>query len=287
MAGVSQVRLLNILFIWSFSFSAVAASVRFDVEEVRWVASASPSGRMWMETKIDSIDSRCLFDSGGQMTVVTKADFASYAAVKSAIAVGASGTSVPLDLIHVGQIQFGEFTNMNLTIGRKSGDVAQGASCVLGNETFADQAVRFDFENNQITTDLSTDSIFFPLTVIENTLNTIPVQVGGLIYPANWDTGSEPTVVDPEIIAMAPDNFSYVSDLAVVDFSGPRSLGKVYQMKSMTIGQEEIRDTTVLSYSLSPKHKYKMIIGFSTIRKFNWVMDHVNNRWSIDPKLTP
>lgn len=107
---------------------------------------------------------------------------------------------------------------------------------------------------------------------------------------AVWDTGAGITIVNREFFESHRDLFDSGGKTIGTDSAGKTFETEIYRMKSIRIGEHLFPAHRVVPLNLShiadkTGHRMDFILGYSTLRLANWVMDFPNHRWAITKTL--
>ncbi len=103
---------------------------------------------------------------------------------------------------------------------------------------------------------------------------------------ACWDTGAGITVVDSGFVARHPHLFTALGSSQGTDAHGRTEHTPTFVMASPTIGGQRFEPHPIAAVDLSAinasvSRPIDLILGYTTLRQADWVMDFPSKRWSI------
>jgi len=226
-----------------------------------------------------------VLDTGCSITSLFYDDFsASYNAIEQGQYSGAFGTSKK-DKILVDHISLGSVKKSNLKISRtpKGGNNRN----LLGMDFLSENCFELSLSEEKLIirgdagvpckNELILDSGKIPF---------IDISFKGKTAKAVWDTGAGVTVVDKAFVKANRDLFEDAGTTSGTDSTGTTFETPIYFIKFMEIGGFEFARHRVVPIDLAhlgPKTGRGMdfILGYSTLKLANWVVDFKNKKWDI------
>ncbi len=248
------------------------------------------TAEVWIDGLVDGFPQKFILDTGCSTTSLFYNDFsAKYASCGSRQYSSAFGSATS-EFIKVAQIASGPIQRKDIMISRTE----QG-----GND------------KNLFGMDLLKDSILhlLPLQKEVEVLSSLPVSVnmqtihldsgsipfveldfGNQKAIAVWDTGAGITIVDSKFFNKNRSLFGSAGKTTGTDSAGHTFETEIYQMKSIKIGEHFFPPHRVVPLDLNhlgPKTGRGMdfILGYSTLRHANWLMDFPGRKWAITKTL--
>ncbi|HLJ19089.1 MAG TPA: retropepsin-like aspartic protease [Stellaceae bacterium] len=114
----------------------------------------------------------------------------------------------------------------------------------------------------------------------------VQVGFGSGVAMAVWDTGASMTVVDATFIQNNPEHFEHAGASSGTDSTGTTVETQTFTMSGAVIGGRTFPPHRVAAVDLSRVNAtieipMQMILGYTTLRQADWLMDFPGRRWRI------
>jgi predicted aspartyl protease len=252
------------------------------------VSSAYGSGKSYVTCAIDGVKERCFVDTGSALTIVPNSKrFAAYTNLGAFHFKSAADIAQQIDTIRIGSIQIDEIAFPHVRVGRAN---FRAVEKTIGNDLIGQQPFAMRFRSRP-TLELNAErpaSATATLDVSRQGLFAIPVEIGGSVMRALWDTGVSITSVDQAFIASHPEDFKAVNKYSKgFDGAGKPLLLKAFRANKIAIAGHTFEDVYVVAADLSLlrdnlSKEIEAVVGFNLIRKGNWFFDAKNRMWSFE-----
>ncbi len=261
-----------------------AATIPFTIEEQAPVTSELflGHGRILIEASYDNVNLKCLLDTGARQSIINQRFLPHHSIAGTVEGGGIIGISVIYDLVNIAKVAINDFVAVNKVV-RLSKSLQD--DCIAGNELFYNESMHFDFTTMELRTDILPTASTENLKTYNDTWYGFPVKIEKQIFDSFWDTGAGLTLLDPKIIEAHPENFLKISDTVINDPTGTSVPAAIYRMKSLRLGNMEVKNATVIAYSTEVLRRtvadLYMVLGYNIIRQYNWHMDVKNKKWQV------
>jgi hypothetical protein len=239
-----------------------------------------------VDGKIGPRSYRFLLDTGAARTRVELDDYTMrFPSSDLSSSSGVFATSNE-DLIQVPSIELGAISRKDFTVAR----AAPGAvRSLIGMDLLKDLCCHFLFDQDRMLFDrngaraglelheLFLDSRHHPY---------VDVGLGSVTAKAVWDTGAGLTIVDSSLVLRHPGAFREEGGSTGTDSTGAAMSSRTFTMAETSIGGHAFPPHRVAELDLSHVNSnlevpMDMILGYSTLRLANWLMDFRGRRWGI------
>jgi len=192
------------------------------------------------------------------------------------------------DLISLPVVQVGPMTRRNVTVARAPAE-AEHVANLIGMDVLKYFRLDFDFSEGRLTVDPSDDPrgglTWHALTMDNKSHPYVEVQFGHKQASAVWDSGSSLTVVDATFINQHRVFFRKAGESTGTDSTGQEGAASLYIMSSAVIGDLTFPPHRVAAVDLAGVNatlelRMDLILGFSTLRHADWLLDFPNRRWA-------
>lgn len=235
---------------------------------------------------------RFLLDTGAARSRITLDEYTSTlvsAGQHSASGVFAHGSA---DVITVPTLTLGPILKENVSLVRKNGS-GPGDNNLIGMDILQEYCCHFLFDSDKViitsvgaSVSASTNADFQELLTDSKYHPYVPVRLGEHRGNAVWDTGASLTVVNIEFINKYPSVFQPVGQATGTDSTGAEMQTPMFLMAAATIGDHEFPPQRIAGVDLSHVNStieipMDLILGYSLMRRANWLFDFPRKRWAI------
>ena len=229
---------------------------------------------------------RFLLDTGAARTSLILDDYTS--TFESAAKHASSGLFATNsdDLIVVPNLEVGPIVRKSLSVCRVV-DRPAAVSSLIGMDLLRELSCHFKFDENRVVVDFMPErNAFHDLYLDDRFHPYIDIQFGTTTAKAVWDTGASITVVDSQFVEKHPTFFRRVGESTGTDASGSQQTTPMYSMSDAVIGGYSFPPHKVAGVNLSHVNAtlaipMDLIVGYSTLRRANWLFDFPGKRWAI------
>ncbi|MFP5520646.1 MAG: retropepsin-like aspartic protease [Bdellovibrionia bacterium] len=248
------------------------------------------TAEVWIDGIVDGTPQRFILDTGCATTCLFYNDFSakytSFGAKQYSSAFG-SATS---ESIKVAQIGSGPIQRKDILIARteKGGNDKN----LIGMDLLKDSILHLmpSQQKVEILTSSSMNTQVQDLFLDSGSIPFIELDFGEQKAVAVWDTGASITIVDLNFFKQYRELFHSGGKTTGTDSAGHTFETEIYMMKPIKIGEHLFPTHRVVPLDLNhlgPKTGRGMdfILGYSTIRYANWLMDFPGRKWFIAKTL--
>lgn len=251
------------------------------------------AAQVLVDAILDGRPYRFLLDTGAARTAVQLDEYTStFGSVGTHTSSGVFA-QVSEELILVPSIELGPIAKQNMPVVRIA-----SSGAVLGNligmDLLKDVCCHVLFEEQRVEVDppeepgisdtvqaLFLDSVGHPY---------VDVQFDSVIAHAVWDTGAGITIADLTFITKHPDLFQLRGQSTGTDATGFSRETPTFMMGASVIGTKPFPPHTVAGVDLSRVNAtidapMDLILGYSTLRRANWLFDFPRQRWAVTKVL--
>lgn len=230
---------------------------------------------------------RFLLDTGAGTSSVAYDDYT--ATFDSAARNHSSGVfaSSSADLITVPEIALGPVVKKDFTLVRAAKET-QHMPNLIGMDFLKDSCCHFLFDENRVTVDEDYQAgyPFEELWLDKKFHPYVAVECGAVTCKAVWDTGASITIVDLNFIKKYPHFFEEAGQSSGTDATGSQMETPMFVMAEAVIGKQKFPAQRVAGVDLSQVNAtletpMDLILGYSIMRKANWLFDFPRKRWAI------
>jgi hypothetical protein len=251
------------------------------------------AANVFVEGMVGSQRYQFLLDTGASRSCITfDAYTAGYDAVGSHTSAGVFATSSE-DLITVPTIEVGPISRKHFTLARLPKHLA--TKSLIGMDILRDYCYHFLIDEQRVQVDpqdvAGSGYRLEALMVDEGFHPYIEVEFGMAKAKAVWDTGAGITVVDLNFIRKQAAFFEEVGRSQGTDATGQSVETSMFVATDMVIGGSAFPPHRVAGVDLAHVNAtitvpMELILGYSTIRKANWLFDFPQRRWAITKLLS-
>lgn len=248
------------------------------------------TAEVWIYGIVDGSPQRFILDTGCSRTSLYYNDFsAKYASHGSREYSSAFGSAMS-EFIKVSEIGSGPIQHTDLMIAR----TGRGGNDknLFGMDLLKDSILHLTpaQQELEILSALPLSSNSQALYLDSGSIPFIEIEFGQKIAVAVWDTGAGVTIVDKKFFNQHLDLFDSGGKTIGTDSSGYTFETEIFLMKPIKIGGHLFPAHRVVPLDLNhlgPKTGRGMdfILGYSTLRHANWLMDIPGRRWLITQTL--
>jgi hypothetical protein len=249
------------------------------------------AGEVLVEGSLGGRPYRFLLDTGAAISRVASDDYTSgFASVEQSPSNGVFRQSSD-DLITAPWLEIGPISRTNITLARAAGG-AEEVPNLIGMDVLKDFCLYFDFVNNRLEVDPPDDAsvgwTFQKMQLGKRSHPYLDVQYGPSTASAVWDSGAGLTVVDRDFIHRHPAFFREVGQSKGTDSTGVEMTTPLFMMFGTRIGNAAFPPHRVAAVDLSGVNatidvRIDLILGYSTLRHTDWVLDFPRTRWALRP----
>jgi gag-polyprotein putative aspartyl protease len=236
---------------------------------------------------------RFLLDTGAARSRVITDDYTStFDSIEKSASSGVFARSSD-DLITVPSIEVGPISKRNFRLVRTA-EKGTARSNLIGMDLLKDFCCHFFFDENRVSVDANDESgggyTFQELFLDKKFHPYVDVQFGTLKAKAVWDTGAGITIVDMNFIKTHPAFFQEAGQSTGTDSTGSKMETPMFIMAATIIGNIVFPPQKVAGVDLSHVNStievpMELILGYSTLRKANWLFDFPRKKWAISKRL--
>ncbi len=249
----------------------------------------SEAGEVMVDGSIGGHPYRFLLDTGAATSRVTSDAYTStFASIEASHSSGVFARRTE-DLIMVPSIQVGPISRANIALARVAGGAPNIAN-LIGMDVLKDFCLQFDFASHRLGVDLTGDlgqgCSFHKLFMDSRFHPYVDVQCGTATAKAVWDSGASLTIVDTSFVKQHPNFFREAGGSTGTDSTGSEMAAATFVMSEATIGNAAFPTHKVAQVDLSGVNStievpMDLILGYSTLRHANWLLDFPRERWAI------
>lgn len=167
-----------------------------------------------------------------------------------------------------------------------------GARNLLGMDVLRGHCCHFQFSNSSLTLETS------PATTADRALQMddaghsyVDVEWPGVTGHACWDSGAGITVVDQAFALAHADLFEEDGESVGTDSTGAQAVTRTFNMAGPMIGGAAFARHRVAMIDLSQPNAglarpMDLILGFTTLRQANWLLDFPVRQWTLTDRPT-
>lgn len=245
------------------------------------------TAEVYVEGKIQGEICNFHLDTGCSKTSLNFDDFTSqFEKINAQESSGILGRT-EYDLIKVNSIELGTIIKNNAILSRaKKGELDRK---LFGMDILKDYCLLFFFNDRKVevwpkspnitieSQDLILDKGFIPY---------VEFNFGNTIVRAVWDTGASATIVDMNVIKKNPSMFKQVGSEVGTDSTGSKMETPTYIMEPISLGGKIFPAHKVVGVDLSQVNAkidipMDFVLGFSTLKKANWLFNFPKKKWAI------
>lgn len=246
------------------------------------------AAEIYVDGAVDGRAYRFLLDTGAAKTSVIADDYT--ATFEPVGTDDSSGVFTPTraDLITVPSISVGPVARQNFTLARAAA-AGPGVKNLIGMDLLKDFCCHFFFDDSRVVVgDGGHDQrhAFQPLLLDQRFHPYLDVEFGDTRASAVWDTGASLTVVDAGFVSRQPAFFAAAGRSTGTDAAGTQVETPLLVMSGAVIGGRAFSPHKVAAVDLSQVNAgievpMDMILGYSTLRQANWLLDFPRRRWAL------
>lgn len=251
------------------------------------------AGEVFVDGTIDGKAYRFLFDTGAAKSSVVFDAYTSTLPTTDKHQSSGVFAKSNSDLITLPHLEVGPISKTDVIVTRTEEGNPEVRS-LIGMDLLKEFRCHFLFDENRVVVGeyfalisghpvqaLTFDKAFHPY---------IDVQFGALTAHAVWDTGASITIVNTAFINNHPDLFQEAGSSTGTDSTGEQVETPMFMMAETTIGGSVFPPSRVASVDLSFVNAtieipMDMILGYSVMRKANWLFDFPSKQWAISKWL--
>ena len=238
--------------------------------------------RLFAKVEGDEFD--FLLDTGAALSRIKNCEYTlNYPKIRTKQSYGVASQSNDV-VIRIPSLRIGSLRKDGVEFTRVDTDDQQ--SNLLGMNVLKDLALFFDFKNNLLDVNPENRSRINDndLYMDKNNHPYLPVILEQTELLVTFDTGSSITIVDQAIFDAYPQYFEYVSDSEGMDANGNKVKTTTYLLTGLIIDGKIFPPHHVavldLSYvNATIEKQMDMILGYSTIKHYNWWFDFPAKKW--------
>jgi len=246
------------------------------------------AGELFVDGTVGDRPYRFLLDTGAAITrLVADSYMSRFDSTDQASSLGVIAGNRD-DLITIPSLQLGPIARFNITVARAAAGGMVRIN-LIGMDILKDFRLHFDFARNRLGIDpgdgLTQDAAFHEVKMDSRFHPYFAVQFGATAADAVWDSGASLTVVDSAFVARHPAHFLAAGQSSGTDSTGSEATTSMYVMTEATIGGRLFPPARVAAVDLSAVNStletpMNLILGYSTIRHANWLLDFPMRRWA-------
>lgn len=197
------------------------------------------------------------------------------------------------DVVSVPRLELGPITFTNFPVVRLAAQ-RPGLQNLIGMDVLKHYRCYFFFDTQHVAIDvddtpndtfllhdLFLDKVFHPY---------VTIQFGTVTGNAIWDTGAGITVADLNFIRTHPTFFQEIGRSHGTDATGHTIETPMFRMVATRIGNTTFPPHTVAGVDLAAVNAtievpMDLILGYSTLRKANWLFDFPRKKWAVVRQL--
>ena len=236
--------------------------------------------------KVEGDEFDFLLDTGAALSRIKNCEYTLYypkVRTKQSYSVVSQSNDV---VIRIPSLRIGSLRKDGVEFTRV--DTNDQQSNLLGMNVLKDLALFFDFQNNLLDINPENRSRIKgnDLYMDKNDHPYLSVMLKETVLAATYDTGASITIVDQAIFDTYPEHFEYVSDSKGEDANGNEVKTMTYLLTGLMIDGNLFPPHHVVVLDLAYvngviEKKMDMILGYSTIKYFNWWFNFLSKKWSI------
>jgi hypothetical protein len=249
----------------------------------------SEAGEIMVDGYVGGHPYRFLLDTGAATSRVTSDAYTStFPSIEASRSSGVFARRSE-DLIMVPSIQVGPISKASIALARVAGRAPNIAN-LIGMDVLKDFCLHFDFAGNRLGVDPSGDlgqgSSFHKLFMDGRFHPYVDVQCGMATAKAVWDSGASLTIADTSFVRQHPNFFREAGRSTGTDSTGSEMAAATFVISEATIGDAGFPTHKVAAVDLSEVNStlevpMDLILGYSTLRHANWLLDFPRKRWAI------
>lgn len=249
------------------------------------------TAEVWIEGFVDNTPQRFILDTGCATTSLYLNEFSEkYISQGSRQYSGTFGSAI-CEFINVSKIGCGPIQKKDITIVRTQ--AGGNDKNLFGMDLLKDHIFHFLPKHQvvEILTELPPDNYKFnPLFLDSGSIPFIELEFFNQTAIAVWDTGAGVTIVDRAFLKRNSEFFDLDGITTGTDSTGRTFETETFLMKSIWIGHNLFPPHRVVPIDLShigskTGRGMDFILGFSTLRLANWLMDFQGRKWTISKAL--
>lgn len=245
---------------------------------------------IWIDGQVDGSSQRFILDTGCSRTSLYFSDFsAKYTSLGSRQYSSAFGPAMS-DFIKVSQISSGPIQHSDIIIAR----TASGGNDknLFGMDLLKNSILHFLPRQKKV--EFLSNSSFIThsqnLYLDSGSIPIIELDINNKAAIAVWDTGAGITIVDQKFLIQNSDLFFSCGQTQGTDSAGHSFETEIYLMKSIKIGDYFFPEHRVVPIDLNHLNPHTgrridFILGYSTLRHANWLIDFPAKKWQISQTL--
>jgi hypothetical protein len=251
------------------------------------------AAQVLVDGTVDRRPYRFLLDTGAASSCIQLDDYtALFSAVGEHRSAGVFADSHD-DLITVPSLTLGPISKRDFPLARVAGK-DPAISNLIGMDLLKDFRCHFFFDENRVAVNAGDDlpaGIAFQTLWMDRRFHPyVDVQCGTFTAQAVWDTGASLTIVDMSLVNRHPAFFQAAGRSSGTDSSGATVETPMFIMAATTLGGHTFPPHRVAGVDLSYMNAsieipMDLILGYSTLRKANWVFDFPRKQWAISKSL--
>jgi len=247
------------------------------------------AAQVLVDAILDGRPYRFLLDTGTARTAVQLDEYTSTFPPMGTNTSSGVFAQVSEELITVPSIKLGPITKQNMPVVRVA-----SSGAVLGNligmDLLKDVCCHVLFDEQRVEVDppeepgiSDTTQVLF-LDRVGHPY--VDVQFDDVLARAVWDSGAGITIADLNFIRQHPAWFRHVGQSRGTDATGFTRETPTFTMGSTTIGSKLFPPHTVAGVDLEHVNAtidvpMDLILGYSTLRRANWLFDFPRRRWAV------
>lgn len=238
-------------------------------------------GLLFVPCNIDGHDFRCNVDTGARRsTVANDAFFKNYPIIRKTRIQGASGATMSASIVNVQSWKVGTRELNAVQAWRISPKKKTILSLPqIGMDVMNSKTLLLDFRKKEMSFDLPAPPNLSPMTLDEDYLPAVDVEIGPETVTALFDTGNAITLVDSSLLKKHPELFDKgdVTKATDVDAIDTETNMQFRWLKDMKIDGVSFQGMWVGVLNLSSvSSKALVVLGFNAMTRKNWFFDFEN-----------
>lgn len=245
---------------------------------------------IWIDGQVDDSSQRFILDTGCSRTSLYYSDFsAKYTSLGSRQYSSAFGSAMS-DFIKVSHIGCGPIQHTDITIARTA--LGGNDKNLFGMDLLNNSILHFLPQQKEI--EILSNSSFVThshnLYLDSGSIPFIELDINNKTAIAVWDTGAGITIVDQKFLIQNSNLFLSCGKTQGSDSAGHSFETEIYLMKSIKIGDYFFPEHRVVPIDLNhlilqTGRRIDFILGYSTLRHANWLIDFPARKWQITQPL--
>jgi hypothetical protein len=189
-------------------------------------------------------------------------------------------------LVSVSDVVVGPITVRALDVVR-AGESGPAGRSLLGMDVLRHWCCHFEFGQGALAVTESPDSRAGRVLELDDRGHAyVEVSWPGVTGRACWDSGSGITIVDQAFLRRHPGLFAEAGSSVGTDATGARARTPMFAMAAACIGGALFQPHRVAGVDLSGAsaalaRPMDLILGYTTLRQANWLLDFPARRWAI------